>query len=669
MAAVQIIDLTGVSLSPMENPQEYANQLAKQKAAEFLSPCQVKIRVPTKSSSGGAAKEPLEGGGKIPDEITDPAEQRKWASESAQGAADTWGEPVSFTFRTASGEKIVVDKKPGGGSDPDFQEITSSVQQPPDRPTDIEKTPPSGTATKPPVATDDRSISDNQKQANAQTATANENDDDIDQRSPSLGAGNFKEALGAALGGARQLTGLIGGMESLMMNLPNAVLGKFTSLLPPIFKSFLPTGAVLGVVTKAPVSLNSMMGLVGGAALGAVAGQSLRSVAGGIPLSGYTGRIGAQTIATVAGNQVLSSIAGNVAGNLANQLGTTPGTAAVIANTVGIVSNLALNNRNLGIPVSSQVLGLAANVALNSAGLRTAIPTNIFGLTGAANSINPVASLLGSYVGARVPMMPGNLSLGNIGSLSGIGQNLPPAFAENLIPRSQLGGLLPPNLSSQIPGISPRISAPGSVNNLEMRQRLAPREPNPQDVKPTPGVTPEPSKAPPVTGTDNGRIPYEKMISKYYTLGKLSNATDKFCHNIVPQNGLSVDQIIQNLSYLATNVLDPIVEKIGKPPFITCGFRGPGGTNPGGDHGRGCAADISWGNGNNAKHLDVVQKIRQLGIRCDQVAIEQQGGKSWIHLAAGSAAPGSGPNGIKGAPGDFHLSPATGKFARGFRLV
>lgn len=613
MADVQIIDLTGVSTSAVSDPKGYANEIAKQKAAEQNKPVQVKMKFP----------------------------KGEFAVLDAMGS------------NTGAVETI-------------YEYITSDIQQPPERPKDIEQSQPGNP--KPPTTTDQRVDAETGRQAAAQRGTSSEADDETDRRSASPGSGNFKEALGAALGAARQLTGMIGGMEALMMGLPNALLGKFTSLLPPIFKSFLPVGAVLGIATRAPVSLNSMMSLVGGAALGAVAGQALRSVSGGIPLSGYAGRIGAQTIATVAGNQVLSSIAGNVAGNVANQLGTTPGTAAVIANTVGIVSNIALNNKNLGIPVSSQVLGLAANVALSSAGIRTAIPTNIFGAPGVASAINPISSLVGNFVGASIPMLPGNLSLGNIGSLAGIGQNLSPAFAENLIPRSQLGGLLPPNLSAQIPGISPRISAPGSVNDIEMRQRLAPRESTPQDVKPRPDVKPEPGKEPAVTGTDNGRIPYEKMISKYYTLGKLCNATDSgFNHNIVPQLGLTVDDIIFNLSYLATNVLDQIVEKIGKPPFITSGFRRNGVKRSEGNHGRGTACDISWGNNAQRKHFDVVHQIRQLGIACQCVAIESSGGKNWIHLAHGAGAPGSTPNGIVGGVGDFHL--AGGGFQRGFKMV
>jgi hypothetical protein len=591
-------DMTGISQGTLDDPKAFANSLAKQKAAEHLTPAIVKIKAP---GVGGA------------------------------------GEPTSLEV------------------------VESDIQQPPPRPTDIEKTPTDGTP-KPPTETDDRTAADNNKQASSKLARTNEGDDDQAPRSANPGAGNANEVLGAALGAARAFSGVIGNMESLLMKLPGAIAGKFLSMLPPAFQSFLPGGAILGIVAKAPVSLNSMMNLVGGAALGAVAGQALRSVAGGIPLNGLTGAIGVQTIAKVAGNQVLSSIAGNAAGNIANSLGSTPAAAAMIANTVGIVSNIALNNKNRGIPINSQVLSLAANVALSSAGIRTAIPTNIFGMGGAM--MNPVASLLGNTVAASIPMLPGNLSLGNVGALAGIAQNISPAMAQNLLPIGQLSSLLPPNLSAQIPRISPRISAPGSVNDIEQRQRLAPRESSPADTKQRDDVKPEPSKSALVTGTENGKIPYSKMISKYYTLGKLSNSTDVFCHNITPQNGLTVDQIIENLSSLAVNVLDPIVDKIGKPPFITSGFRGPKGSNPSGDHGKGLAVDVSWGNSNSRKHLEIVQEMRKLGIPAYTLAIEQDGGKSWVHMTV-KAVHGSN----SGSKGDFHLSPSTKKFAGGFRVV
>jgi hypothetical protein len=433
-------------------------------------------------------------------------------------------------------------------------------------------------------------------------------------------------------------------MESLLMNVPQAALGKFVQALPATFKSLLPVGSLPGLNVQAPVSLNGLVQLVGGAALGSVAGQAIRSLSGGISsVSGMSGLLGAQAIAKVTGssaipvnisstfgNALLSNGAGAIAGNLAKSIGGTPQTAAVIANVVGTVTNVALRKNSTGIPISSQTLGLAANVALRAAGVPVSIPTSVLGLA-SSSGLGSVASLIGGTVSARIPVLPTNLSLPNIGSLSGITQNLSPGLADNIIPSGQLQGLLPPNLQSQIPAVPGRLSAPGATNEVVDRQRASSAQVPDKDLQPN--GTPTPAKPAVIKGTDNGRIPYEQKISPNgLTLGQLSNKA-QFPHNIVPQNGLSVDQIIEGLSWVATNILDPIFSAYSGWT-ITSGYRGPGGSNTTGDHGRGAAVDFKWYSKSKLEHLEICKWIRQQGLPVDLLIYERPGG-FWIHTAGG----------------------------------
>lgn len=461
-------------------------------------------------------------------------------------------------------------------------------------------------------------------------------------------------AVRQVFGQARDLRGMIPSMEALLFDVPAAALKKLTSALPAQFQSLLPAAAlgVVGSLTKSgPVSLGGLTQLIGGAALGSVAGQALRSVGGIGAVSGVSGVIGAQSIARTVGsgaipvniastfgNAIVSRQVGSLAGNVAsNAFGADPNTAAVVSNVVGIVSNVALNKNLSGIPVSSQILGLAANVALKSAGVPVGIPTSVLGIS--ANMVNnPLGSVVGSLVSGRVPIIPTNLSLGNVGALSGLTQQLGPDLADNIIPRSQLGGLLPGNLSNQVrSSVPPRMRTPGVRNEVEDRNVASAPKVSDAELQPKTGADPQ-TQAPMLTGTVNGQIPYEAKVSKYFTLGELSIGAKAGSHRIVPQNGLSVDQIIKGLSWMAVNVLDPLRDA-GFRFQINSGFRGPGGTNPGGDHGRGAACDIKAGN--RSENMKMAIYVRQNKLPVGQMILESNvsAGWDWLHVAGGSGHP------------------------------
>lgn len=527
-----------------------------------------------------------------------------------------------------------------------------SVPQPP-RPNDILLKAQGNTQTViPPEA---RSAAANVQNAMRICGTSENNDtqDEGTARSPGMPVNGIPKQYGAIRDGRA----IVPSMEALMFDVAPSAIGKFTSLLPPVFKSLLPLGVVSGLVSKGPISLGGLTQLVGGAALGAVAGQALRSVGAGniSAVSGVTGMLGAQAlartvgsgaipvnIASTYGGMMLGAVGGKALGNVAgklssNVLGTDPSTTAMISNVVGIVGTLSLTKNLTGIPVSSQVLGLAANVALRSAGVPTGIPTGVLGMAAGLTS-SPLASIVGSLVSGRVPVIPTNLSIGNIGALSGLTQNLQSfGLAENIIPRSQLNGLLPPNLGNQINAyVPPRMrGTPGFNNEIEDKNRAASTRTSSAELQPRTGTDVN-AKPPMHTGEYSGSIPYGQKISKYYTLADLSNAAI-FKHNIVAQNGLTIPQIIAGLSWIATNLLDPIRDA-GYNFTVNSGFRGPGGSNPTGDHGRGAAVDIQFGN-DRKKHHAMANWIRQTGLPAGLVILEKPGSANWLHLAGGTGHP------------------------------
>lgn len=599
----------------------------------------------------------------------------------------TLSNPVEFARNVAANRAAITGNPtrvilPGGIS-------ATAVPRP--RPTDILETAVGGSSPDRPVPTERRNQDANEGRANGERGQTNENDEGDGSKS----GGSPTNQQFDIFGPIREAgSAILPTLETLLFDVPQQAITQFTALLPPTFKALLPVGAIAGLVSKGPFPLSPLLTLVGGAALGTVAGQAIRSLSGGVgAVQGLSGSLGAQTISRVTGSSAIpvniSTTFGNAvlnrtadgspgltpeqvafrqqAAQVSTQLAefepeanpnltaeqielrrltsqttrsvdqfrnlfpATPETSAVMANVIGSVGNIAQNRSVMGVPVNPGILGLSSNVALRNAGVPTAIPTNVLGLP-SSSGVTPLASLIGSTVSGRVPILSGNLSLPNFGALSGISQNVSPGLAERLIPSNSLFNLLPGNLRSQIPLVSPRISNPGARNDVQSRNQASSMRTPDADLRPS---GPRPEEKPPVlTGTDNGRIPYDQKISPNgITLGQVSVRAQSG-HNIVPQNGLSVDQIITGLSWVATNILDPIFEAY--PGWtITSGFRGEGGSNTTGDHGRGAAVDFKWYSKSRKEHMEICEWIKQRGLPVDLLIYERPGNTVWIHAAGG----------------------------------
>ena len=125
-------------------------------------------------------------------------------------------------------------------------------------------------------------------------------------------------------------------------------------------------------------------------------------------------------------------------------------------------------------------------------------------------------------------------------------------------------------------------------------------------------------------------VDYSLQISKHYKVGDVSkNAV--FGHKIKEQHGLTLEDIINNLKNLATNVLDPIKDQYPNM-FITSGFRPAKGSS---QHERGMAADMQFSGASRSEYYDIALWIRE-NVPHDQMLLEYQTGGSgnpWIHLS------------------------------------
>jgi hypothetical protein len=305
--------------------------------------------------------------------------------------------------------------------------------------------------------------------------------------------------------------------------------------------------------------------------------------------------------------------------NAINQtINQTVNSALVISNVVNNVSTLLTGNQALGnIPVNIANIGLVTNIALRSIESGLSIPTRVLGIaTNLAST--PISSIISGTLGSRIPLRGTNLSLPNLPVLSGLVQRISPELANNIIPRTQVARLLPTNLRNQIPGIPT-----SGRNNAQIRREAAP-ERVPEARRP---VTQE--REPLVSEAEvSGEVDYSIKVSSNYTLAQVSRNTH-FPHRIVPQLGLTTAKIIENLSLVAVNILEPI--RAQYPGFlITSGFRQGQNTS---DHNRGQAVDIQW-NGRTADfHLDVARWITE-NLQYKQLIFEHSPrGSIWLHVA------------------------------------
>ena len=99
-------------------------------------------------------------------------------------------------------------------------------------------------------------------------------------------------------------------------------------------------------------------------------------------------------------------------------------------------------------------------------------------------------------------------------------------------------------------------------------------------------------------------------------------------------------EVIQNLQHLCIHVLQPLRDAIGRPVYITSGYRSAklnakvGGV-PNSYHLRGLAADIHV---DNEEHAKVLFEILKKNPFVHRVIIERKKGARWIHVQTRASA-------------------------------
>lgn len=441
-------------------------------------------------------------------------------------------------------------------------------------------------------------------------------------------------------GPARVLGGILPSMEAIMLNIPSALIGKFTQGLPAAFQSLLPAGALGGIVgavvntaaSGGTTSLNNLVKTVAGAAVGAAAGQALRSVTNGIGIPAVSGLAG--SLGAIALNRVAQASTAAVPLNIARNInprttaGNTPQSGAVLATVAGTVGAAAFRGVTQGIPVGPNLLGLAANVALRSAGSQLNIPTPVLGL--AANfASSAISSIVGGAVGGRIPVLSSNLSLPLTGALSGIAQSISAEVAQTLIPANQLQGLLPQNLQNAIPRVPPRVNSPYIANRVGVNRGLA------QETYPSNGPrSPQEERKSTLGALQGSKLTGQERLSANYISADMCTSTwagrQRKYRSIDGKPGLSASELYENMKFTAENVLEIVRKEF--PGFqINDGVRN-GETS--GFHPLGLAVDLQWvsdaGNfASNAARANWIYK----NINCAQLLVETLGKGWWIHVA------------------------------------
>lgn len=133
-------------------------------------------------------------------------------------------------------------------------------------------------------------------------------------------------------------------------------------------------------------------------------------------------------------------------------------------------------------------------------------------------------------------------------------------------------------------------------------------------------------------GTFIGGINYRLQVSPNFKLRDISSSAvvtkNRIVHN---QHGLTEQQIIDNLSLLANNVLEPIKAQYPSM-FVTSAFRRGNGRS---QHERGQAADMQFSGVAKSDYLDIATWIRE-NVPHDQLILEFKNtgtGLPWIHIS------------------------------------
>lgn len=125
---------------------------------------------------------------------------------------------------------------------------------------------------------------------------------------------------------------------------------------------------------------------------------------------------------------------------------------------------------------------------------------------------------------------------------------------------------------------------------------------------------------------------------KYFTIRELTKSNTAVRKGI---NNTPNSIIVNSLTALIDNVLDPLREKWGAPIIVTSGYRCPAlnravGGASGSQHTKGEAADIRSMSDSRDDNMKLLRCLLNSGIEFDQVIaenVDSQGRPDWIHVS------------------------------------
>lgn len=129
-------------------------------------------------------------------------------------------------------------------------------------------------------------------------------------------------------------------------------------------------------------------------------------------------------------------------------------------------------------------------------------------------------------------------------------------------------------------------------------------------------------------------FPDSLLLSPNFTLGKLSSRAAASQVPVVAQYGLTKEEIICNLQYLALNVLEPI-KKLYPDVLVTSGFRSSGKAAGVSQHCLGEAIDLQFPSKPKSAYYDIAVALKN-AIPYDQLLLEYKNygtGNPWIHIS------------------------------------
>lgn len=162
----------------------------------------------------------------------------------------------------------------------------------------------------------------------------------------------------------------------------------------------------------------------------------------------------------------------------------------------------------------------------------------------------------------------------------------------------------------------------GLIENLPDPEEIESDQKEPEPILDVPGDCSVDIFSEPI----NFNFPGSFQLSPNFTLSQLTTDTAISNYPLIPQGGLTTNEIVCNLRLLCINILEPL--RASNPNmFITSGFRHGSGSQ----HTKGQAADVQFSGFSFQQYWDLAKNVKN-SLPYDQYILEM-GRQYWFHLS------------------------------------